>query len=287
MANEVTTKKATGLKAFNQTITNPSTQKYLADVLGERKGSFVNNLTALVANNALLHDCEPYTIMFAGMKATALNLPLDNSLGFAYVLPYKDNKRGITVAQFQLGYKGVKQLALRSGQFAVIPNATDVREGELISRNRLTGECKFNFIDDVDEREKLPVVGFVSYFKLLNGAESTFYMSMKEMEKHALRYSQTYRSTNPKVKAASKWTTDFNDMACKTVVKLNLSKNAPLSVEMADGFKADQSVMFRQDEYSYLDNEQQEIDMAKAQAVADKFNDFTPAEDVTNENENK
>lgn len=279
MANEVVTQKAYGLKAFNQTITSPSTQKYLADVLGERKGSFVNNITALVANNALLQDCDPYTVMFAGMKATALNLPLDNSLGFAYVLPYKDNKRGITVAQFQLGYKGVKQLALRSGQFSVIPNATDVREGELVSRNRLTGECKFNFVDDDEEREKLPVIGYVSYFKLLNGAESTFYMSLKEMETHALRYSQTYRSTNPKVKAASKWTTDFGDMAKKTVVKLNLSKNAPLSVEMADAIKADQSVMYSQDEYSYVDNEQQEIDMAAAQAVAEKFSDFGEPQD--------
>lgn len=279
MANEVVTQKAYGLKAFNQMITSPSTQKYLADVLGERKGSFVNNITALVANNALLQDCDSYTIMFAGMKATALNLPLDNSLGFAYVLPYKDNKRGITVAQFQLGYKGVKQLALRSGQFSVIPNATDVREGELVSRNRLTGECKFNFVDDEEEREKLPVIGYVSYFKLLNGAESTFYMSLKEMEAHALRYSQTYRSTNPKVKAASKWTTDFGDMAKKTVVKLNLSKNAPLSVEMADAIKADQSVMYSQDEYSYVDNEQQEVDMAAAQAVAEKFSDFGEPQD--------
>lgn len=274
-------KKATGLRLFNQTITNPSTQKYLADVLGERKGSFVNNLTALVANNSMLQECEPYTVMFAAMKATALNLPLDNSLGFAYVLPYKDNKKGITVAQFQLGYKGVKQLALRSGQFAIIPNATDVREGELVSRNRLTGECKFDFIDDVDEREKKPIVGFVSYFKLLNGAESTFYMSLQEMEKHALRYSQTYRSTNPKVKAASKWTTDFNDMACKTVVKLNLSKNAPLSVEMADAIKADQSIMFERDKYEYLDNDTSDVDMAKAQAVAEKFGEFAQAEDVT------
>lgn len=272
--------KKTGLRVFNQTITNVATQKYLADVLGERKASFVNNLTALVANNAMLQECEPYTLMFAAMKATALNLPLDNSLGFAYVLPYRDNKKGITVAQFQLGYKGVKQLALRSGLFATIPNATDVREGELLSRNRLTGECKFNFIDDAEERESKPVIGYVSYFRLLNGAESTFYMSKKEMEAHALRYSQTYRSTNPKVKAASKWTTDFNEMACKTVVKLNLSKNAPLSVEMQDALKADQSIMFERDKYEYLDNDQADIDMARAQAVADKFADF---QDVTDE----
>ena len=274
--------KPTGLKLFNQTINSPSTQKYLADVLGERKMSFVNNLVALVANNAMLQECEPFTLMFAAMKATALNLPLDNSLGFAYVLPYKDNKKGITVAQFQLGYKGVKQLALRSGSFATIPNATDVREGELISRNRLTGECKFDFIDDAEEREKKPVIGFVSYFKLLNGAESTFYMSKKEMEAHALRYSQTYRSKDSRVKAASKWSTDFNDMACKTVVKLNLSKNAPLSVEMQDALKADQSIMYERNKYEYLDNDQTDVDMAKAQAIAEKFDGFSEAEDVTN-----
>ncbi len=284
MANEVQKAKATGLKAFNQTIQNPNTQKYLESVLGERKGSFVNNLVALVANNANLHVCEPYTIMFAAMKATALNLPLDNSLGFAYVLPYKDNKKNITVAQFQLGYKGVKQLALRTAQFLKL-NATEVREGEFVRRDRLSGDIIFNFEDDAEKREKLPIIGYVSYFRLSSGFDSTLYMTKAEMEAHALRYSQTYRSKDTKIKAASKWTTDFDAMALKTVTKLNLSKNAPLSVELADAIKADQAVMYKQDEYSYMDNEQQEIDMAAAQAVAEKFNDFTPAEEVNDENQ--
>lgn len=284
MANEVQKAKATGLKAFNQTIQNPNTQKYLESVLGERKGSFVNNLVALVANNANLQVCEPYTIMFAAMKATALNLPLDNSLGFAYVLPYKDNKKNITVAQFQLGYKGVKQLALRTAQFLKL-NATEVREGEFVRRDRLSGDIIFNFEDDAEKREKLPIIGYVSYFRLSSGFDSTLYMTKAEMEAHALRYSQTYRSKDAKIKSASKWTTDFDAMALKTVTKLNLSKNAPLSVELADAIKADQAVMYKQDEYSYMDNEQQEIDMAAAQAVADKFNDFTPAEEVTDENQ--
>lgn len=284
MANEVQKAKVTGLKAFNQTIQNPNTQKYLESVLGERKGSFVNNLVALVANNANLQVCEPYTIMFAAMKATALNLPLDNSLGFAYVLPYKDNKKNITVAQFQLGYKGVKQLALRTAQFLKL-NATEVREGEFVRRDRLSGDIIFNFEDDAEKREKLPIIGYVSYFRLSSGFDSTLYMTKAEMEAHALRYSQTYRSKDTKIKSASKWTTDFDAMALKTVTKLNLSKNAPLSVELADAIKADQAVMYKQDEYSYMDNEQQEIDMAAAQAVADKFNDFTPAEEVTDENQ--
>lgn len=269
---------ATGLQLFNQTITNPQTQKYLQDVLGERKGSFVNNLTALVANNAALQECQPLTIMFAALKATALNLPLENSLGFAYCLPYKDNKRNITVAQFQMGYKGYKQLALRSGQFAIIPNATDVKEGELKKRNRLTGECVFEFIEDDEERAKAKTIGYASYFRLLNGAESTYYMSIEEVEAHALRYSQTYRSKNEYTKKSSRWTTDFDDMAKKTVLKLNLSKNAPLSVEMQEAIHADQSVMFEADKYEYLDNEkmqQQLVDAQKAQDVAEIFAEFT------------
>ena len=277
MANEVSKKPATGLQAFNQTITNPSTQKYLSDVLGERKGSFVNNLTALVANNANLQECQPLTIMFAALKATALNLPLENSLGIAYCIPYKDNKKGVTVAQFQLGYKGFVQLSLRSGQFKVIPSATEIKEGELKSRNRLTGECVFDFIDDDNERAKAKTIGYASYFRLLNGAESTFYMSVEEMQAHAMRYSQTYRSKYDNIKQSSKWTTDFDEMAKKTVIKLNLSKNAPLSVEMQEAIRADQSIQYKENEYEYIDNgdmEQQMIDAQKAQDVANKFADF-------------
>jgi recombination protein RecT len=271
-------KKTTGLQLFNKTITSPAWQKYLEDILKERKGSFINNVTALVANDVNLQECVPATIVFAALKATALNLPLDKSLGMAFCIPYKDNKKGITVAQFQMGYKGVKQLALRSGQFAIIPNATEIKEGELVSRNRLTGECKFIFIDDDKKRAETKTIGYASYFRLLNGAESTLYMSVEEIEAHALRYSQTYRSKYDNVKQSSKWTTDFDEMAKKTVIKLNLSRNAPLSVEMQDAIKADQSIQYEEGKYEYVDNEedvQQQInDAQKAQEVANKFADF-------------
>lgn len=281
-------KQETGLQKFNRAITNTKTQEYLESVLGERKGSFVNNLTALVANNANLQACEPYTVMFAAMKATALDLPLDNSLGFAYVIPYKDNKKNITVAQFQIGYKGFVQLSLRTNQFARIPHATDVREGELVRRNRLTGEFEFNFVEDDKEREKLPIIGYVSYFKLLNGATSTFYMTVEELNAHATRYSQTFRSKYDSVKRSSKWSTDFDAMARKTVTKLNLSKNAPLSVELADAINADQAVMFSgSDKYEYIDNSKEvEEDMAKAQEVAEMFAD-ADFEDVDEDNAEK
>lgn len=277
MANEI---QIYNLKSFNQTITSPATQKYLTDLLHERKGQFVSNLTALVANNANLQECEPYTLMFAALKATALNLPIEPSLGMAHVIPYKNKKRGVTEAQFQLGYKGFQQLALRTGQYKHI-NTTDVREGELGKRNRLTGEIEWNWIEDEAKRLETPIIGYVNYFKLLNGFESTFYMSKEEMNQHALRYSQTYRSTTPYIKEQSKWSTDFDGMARKTVIKLNLSKNGVLSTELQDAILADQSVMREENKFDYIDNESEQAiyDAQKAQEVAEKFANFETNEE--------
>lgn len=277
MANET---QVYSLKTFNQTITSPATQKYLTDLLHERKGQFVSNLTALVANNANLQECEPYTLMFAALKATALSLPIEPSLGMAHVIPYKNKKRGVTEAQFQLGYKGFQQLALRTGQYKRI-NTTEVREGELGKRNRLTGEIEWNWIEDEAKRLKTPVIGYVNYFCLLNGFESTFYMSKEEMDAHALRYSQTYKSNISYIKEQSKWTTDFDAMALKTVIKLNLSKNGVLSTELQEAIRADQSVMREENKYEYTDNDEQAIiDAQKAADVAAKFEDFDSAEEV-------
>ena len=277
MANET---QVYSLKTFNQTITSPATQKYLTDLLHERKGQFVSNITALVANNVNLQECEPYTLMFAALKATALNLPIEPSLGMAHVIPYKNKKRGVTEAQFQLGYKGFQQLALRTGQYKRI-NTTEVREGELRKRNRLTGEIEWNWIENEAERLKKPIIGYVNYFCLLSGFESTFYMSKEEMDAHALRYSQTYKSTNTYIKEQSKWTTDFDAMALKTVIKLNLSKNGVLSTELQEAIRADQSVMREENKYEYTDNEEQAIfDAQKAADVAKKFENFDNAEEV-------
>lgn len=244
------------LKAFNQFLANPRTQDYLTTVLAEKKASFVNNITALVSNNAALQVCKPDTLMFASLKATALDLPLDQNLGFAYVLPYKDNKTGVTSAQFQMGYKGFVQLALRTGQFKTL-NATDVREGELVGKDFVTGELTFK---EAENRESLPVIGYVGYFKLLNGFEKYLYMTMAEMRAHALRYSQTFK------KGYGLWADDnmFDSMAKKTVIKLLISKYAPLSVEMRDAIKADQAVMQKPEEYDYVDNQEQEAPQTEA-----------------------
>lgn len=237
------------LKQFNTFITNPRTQDYLSTVLADKKASFVNNITALVSNNATLQVCKPDTLMFACLKATALDLPLDQNLGFAYVLPYKDNKKNETLAQFQMGYKGFVQLALRTGQFKTL-NATEVREGELVSEDFVTGELTFK---KAANREALPVIGYVAYFKLLNGFEKYLYMTAAEMKAHALRFSQTFK------RGYGLWADNgmFDSMAKKTVLKLLLSKYAPLSVEMRDAIKADQAVISGNDSVDYVDAEEQ------------------------------
>lgn len=249
------------LKLFNQTITAPQTQNYLAQVLGEKRSSFVNNLTALVANNKNLQECEPLSVMYAGIKATALDLPLDPNLGFAYVIPYKNNKENKTEAQFQIGYKGFIQLAIRSGQFKTI-NVTEVKEGELIDEDLVTGEIRFK---RAENRENLTTTGYVAFFRLTNGFEKMLYMSREQVEAHAKKYSQTYSSNKRYVREQSKWTTDFDVMAKKTALKLLLSRFAPLSVEMRDAITADQAVVER-DGVKYVDA-QEEPENPKVEAI--------------------
>ena len=275
------------LKEFNLVIRNQNTQAYLQDVLGEKKETFVSNLTALVSNDTKLQECKPVTLMYAALTATALDLPLDKNLGFAYVIPYKNNRERTTEAQFQLGAKGIKQLAIRSGQFIGM-NVTDVRDGEIAGRNRMTGEMTFNWIEDDEERDKAKVVGYLAWFKLVNGFEKTKYMTVEEIKSHATRYSQTYSSKNDYVRKNSKWATDFDKMAGKTVMKLLLSKDAPLSVEMQTAFRADQSVQREEGKYIYSDNGNEAAKSKLTELAEDNAevkNDDAEYEEV-NENEN-
>lgn len=266
--------KVTGLQRLNSYISHNATQEYLKKVLSNKKDAFVSNLVSLVANNAKLQECEPATLMYGAIRATASDLPLDPAFGCAYLIPYKNNKLGITEAQFQIGYRAYGQLALRSGLFKCI-NDIDVREGELVNRNRLTGQIDFNFEQDDKRRSELPIIGYVSYFQLLNGFESTLYMSVEELKTHGLRYSQTYRSQYANVRDSSKWVTDFHEMCRKTVIKLHLSRKAPLSVEMQNAIRDDQAVFRSADTPEYVDTTGDEplIDKDKASKVAAMFDD--------------
>lgn len=239
------------------------------EMLGKRAPSFITSVLQIVASNALLAKADPHSVYHSAAVAATLDLPLNNNLGFAYIVPYNEsfqdadgNWQTRQVAQFQMGYKGFKQLALRSGQFKQM-NVTDVREGEIKSRNRMTGEMVFDWVQDEEAREKLKIVGYLNYFELLNGFTQIFYMTESEIEKHAKKYSQTYK------KGKGRWKEDFKAMAEKTVTKLNLSKNAPLSIEMQKAIIFDQAVVKDVDteDISYADNDSKTIESISVESL--------------------
>lgn len=257
------------LKKFNQLMKLDYTQDYLSTVLGERRQSFVTSLTELVSNDKNLQQCEPETIMYAALTATAMNLPLNKSLGYAYVIPFKNNKTGTTEAQLQLGYKAYQQLAVRTKEYDVI-NATDVREGELKKINRLTGRYTFEWIDP-EERNEKPIIGYAAIFQLKDGYSKTIFMTVEEMQAHATRYSQTYSSRNEFVRKNSKWSTDFDAMAKKTIIKKLLNDGtAPKSIEILNALKADQSVQREAGAYSYVDNDKETAKDALAERAKER-----------------
>lgn len=244
--------KKGAVQVFTDTLNSNNMANYLAQTLGEKKAEFVANVTTLVSNNQMLQHCEAHSVIFSALKATALDLPLDSNLGFAYVIPYNDKNGGKQLAQFQLGYKGFIQLAMRSGQFKTI-NVRDVREGEIVGEDFISGEMQFK---SVENRESKKVVGYVAFFRLVNGFEKMEYWSVEKIDAHAMKYSQTY--SNAKSRNYSTWAKNFDAMARKTCIKLLLSKYAPMSVQMQSAIKADQAVITEQGE-QYIDNEPQQV----------------------------
>lgn len=210
------------------------------EILKDRAAGFTANLAVMVNNSAALSKCEPLSVISAAVVSASLDLPLDPNLGFAYVIPFGDK------AQFQIGYKGLIQLAQRSGQYKTI-NVTEVYDGELVSENRITGDYEF----DSTCRKSDKVIGYAAYFRLLNGFEKTVYQPIEQIDKHGKRFSQTYK------KGFGLWKDDFDSMAKKTVLKNLLSKWGILSIEMQKAVKFDQSTIkdVETGEVEYIDNE--------------------------------
>lgn len=239
MENQLEKKQHTTKSFFEQAFI----KKRFEDLLGKRSSSFLTSVLQVVASNELLAKADPMSIFNASLMAATLDLPINNNLGFAYIVPYAGK------AQFQLGYKGFIQLAQRSGQFKTI-SATPIYEGQLVESNPLTG-FRFDFEVKSDK-----VIGFAAYFELLNGFQKTFYMPIDKMEAHGKKFSKTFE------KNGSLWKTDFEGMGVKTVIKLLLSKYAPLSIEMQKAVIVDQAVINNEDatDITYIDNEDPEID---------------------------
>ena len=255
-----------GVKDLSSFLNSDQIKNKFIEILGNKGVGFISSVLSTVNSNNALINADKNSIYTAALLAASLDLPINQNLGLAYILPYNVKQTDGTwkqMAQFQLGYKGFKQLAQRTGQFVYL-HADSVKEGELLTRNRLTGQIEFNWIQDEEIRTKTKTIGYVSYFELVNGFKSTLYMTIAEMESHAKKYSQTYK------KGFGLWKDEFDMMSIKTVTKLNLSKNAPLSIEMQRATLADQSVIKNDNftnqemidiETNYVDNEEAILDI--------------------------
>lgn len=208
-------------------VHNEEFVKKAEDILKDGTPQFMASVLTLKNSSKLLAECDPIKLFNCCLMAAALKLPFNQNLGQAYIIPFKGEP------QLQIGYKGFIQLAQRSGQFKRI-NCSDVREGELKSRNRLTGEIEFEWLEDA-EHDRKEIIGYVAYFELLNGYQQTLYMSKAEVESHAKRYSQTYKQ------GFGVWKDNFDAMAKKTVLKRILNQYAPLSVDMQKALEYDQA----------------------------------------------
>jgi recombination protein RecT len=192
------------------------------ELLKDKSSGFITSVLSIVSASETLKKAIPESLYAAALKAAALDLPIAPELGFAYIIPYDNKKTGIVTAQFQIGYKGLLQLALRSKQLKTI-SATPVIEGQLKTNDPLKGPT-FKW----DNKKSEKVIGFASYIKLKDGFEKTIYMADSEVRKHAERFSKTYKTQG------SAWDTDFLAMAQKTVLLKIIKKYAPLSIDLKE-----------------------------------------------------
>lgn len=244
MSNQVTVKDY---------IKKPNVQQLIQDVLGEKSTQFATNLVQVVNQNDMLRNAEPSSVLNAAIMATLLELNLNPALGHAYIVPFNNKQPdGSTkvIATFMPGYKGLKQLAIRSGQYRSI-DTKEVYEGQHVEDGSFIG---FHF--DWGAKISDKVIGYANRFELLNGFEKILYMSVEKIHAHAKQYSKTYNNKH------GRWTLDFDGMAKKTVTKLNLNGGeAPLSIEMQKAIAFDQSYIkdVITEESEYIDATDQQM----------------------------
>ena len=205
---------------MRETLSMASTQQLMAEVLHENRESFVASLIDLYSSDTYLQKCNPGAVMKEALKAVSLKLPINKALGFAWIIPYNDGKSGQTMPQFQLGYKGYIQLAMRTGAYKTM-NMDNVYEGEVKVVNRLTGE-----IDLSGERISDKVVGYFAYIETVNGFSKTLYWTQEKVISHAKKFSKSYNS------GAAIWKQNFDEMAQKTVMRNLIAKWGVMSVDL-------------------------------------------------------
>lgn len=265
MVNEVIKPKTQ--PKFSVALQTDAYKQLINNTLGDpdRAKRFVASISSAVATNPALQECEAGTILSGALLGESLNLSPSPVLGNYYLVPYDNRKKGVKEAQFQIGWKGYYQLAIRSGQYKQI-SVLPIKEGELIKYDPLNEEIEVNMIEDDLVREETPTMGYYASFTYLNGFKKVLYWSKDKMMKHADRYSKAFSLADyNKLQAgqipekdlwkySSPWYTMTDDMGCKTILKQLLSKYGLLSIEMQDAIIKDQSVIEENGGFEYVDN---------------------------------
>lgn len=238
---------------FSVMIQSDGYKNLINNTLGDpkRAAGFITAITSAVATNPALTECDPGTILSAGLLGETLQLSPSPQLGQYYLVPFNDNKLGRKVAQFQLGYKGYIQLAIRSGQYKKL-NALAIKEGELISYDPLNEELEVQLIQDETARAEAKTIGYYAMFEYLNGFRKAIYWSKEKMEAHALQYSQGYRAH----RGYTFWEKDFDSMAIKTMLRQLISKWGIMSIEFQKAYEADMGMIREDGSVEYVDNEE-------------------------------
>lgn len=250
---------------FSVAIKSEAYQQLIKNTLGDPKIAqrFTSSIMSAVSINPQLQACDPGTILTAGLQGEALQLSPSPQMGHFYMVPFKNNKRGVSEAQFQLGYKGYIQLAIRSGQYKTI-NAMAVKEGEEFKFDRLTEEFEMiSYIENDTERENARTVGYVGVLELNNGFKKTIYWTKEKMEEHALKYSMGYRAK----KGYTFWEKNFDEMAFKTILRQLISKWGIMSIEMQSAYNADMGVIRENNEVDYVENDSNDPRINKEEAI--------------------
>lgn len=257
----------TGLKGL---LNSPTVKGKFEEILKDKAPAFTSSVLSLVNNDTYLAQCEPMSILTCAMTAATLDLPIDKNLGYAYIVPFKDYKKGNQqIGQFILGYKGYIQLAQRSGQYKAL-NVIPVYEGELKKWDRLTEEIELDYTN----RQSDVVVGYVGFFELLNGFKKTIYWTREQVERHREKHVKGRDKTPNGV-----WKDDFDTMACKTILRQLLSKWGILSIEMQTAERFDEQLLEEFDRQSgeikivepiEVVNNEDIIDVDNGQLIIDK-----------------
>lgn len=248
--------KATNRPKFSVAIQSDMYKNLINQTLGDkdRATRFIASISSAVATNQALQECDAGTILSGALLGESLNLSPSPQLGQYYLVPFNDSKKGYKVAQFQLGYKGYIQLAIRSGQYKKL-NVLAIKKGELIKYDPLNEEIEVSLIEDEEERENAETIGYYAMFEYTNGFRKSLYWSKSKMEKHALKYSKGYTAH----KGYTFWEKDFDGMAYKTMLRQLISKWGIMSIDMQQAVEKDMTAINTDGTYEYVDNEEDTI----------------------------